>query len=95
MIFALLLMRISFITDQSPLTINLSTYLSEQNPVVVPISSTDSTYTTTLTSYLSTLYNPKISALGDTTHTTASTFDSNYLYALKLQQKTLKGGIFF
>lgn len=95
MIFALFLMRISFITDQSPQTINLNTYLSEQNPVLIPISSSDTTFTTTMTSALSTKYGSSISVSSDTTHTTDSTFDQNYLFPIKKQQKTLKGGIFF
>ena len=45
MIFAMLLMKISFITDLPAQTINVNTYLNEQNPVLIPIGSTDPSYT--------------------------------------------------
>lgn len=94
MIFAMLLMRISFIKDYPAQTINPSLYLFEQNPVIVPISSTDTTYTPTYASHLSGLHS-EISVSTDTTYSTAATFDQNYLFPIKQQQKTLKGGIFF
>lgn len=43
-IFALLLMQISFITDFSAQEINVNTYLGEQNPVLVPVASSDASF---------------------------------------------------
>jgi hypothetical protein len=94
MIFAMLLMRISFITDLQAQTINVNTYLSEQSPVVIPIASTDPTYTS-FSTYLSGIHGSDISVSRDPTNSNAGDFDQNYLFPLKKQQKTLKGGIFF
>jgi hypothetical protein len=88
-------MRISFITDYQPQAINVNTYLGEQRPVVVPIGSTDITYTPTFAGYLSGNYGSDISVSSDTTYSLAANFDQNYLLPLKLQQETLKGDIFF
>lgn len=95
MIFAMLLMRISFLTDYQAQTININTYLSEQNPVFVPIGSTDTSYTPTFAGYLSANYGSDISVSSDPTNTASANFDQNYLFPFKTQKKTLKGGIFF
>jgi len=42
-IFALLLMRISFIKDLPAQTINIGTYSSKSYPLTVPIASSDAT----------------------------------------------------
>lgn len=95
MIFAMMLMRISFITDFPAQTINVDTYLFEQNPVNVPISSSDTTYTSTFAGFLSAIYGSTLSVSSDLTDSAADTFDRNFLFPVKLQQKTLKGGIYF
>jgi hypothetical protein len=96
MIFAMLLMRISFLTDFQAQTININTYLSEQNPVFVPIGSTDTTHTPTFAKHLSDNHGSTIiSVSSDPTNTAPANFDQNYLFPFKLQKKTLKGGIFF
>jgi hypothetical protein len=40
---ALYISTISFVVDLPPQTINVNTYLSEQNPLVIPIASSDNT----------------------------------------------------
>lgn len=95
MIFAMLLMRISFLTDFPAQTINVNTYLGEQNPVLVPIGSTDTTYTPTFAGYLTGNYGSEISVPSDPTNTAPANFDQYYLFPIKTQTKTLKGGIFF
>lgn len=37
-------MQISFITDFSAQKINVNTYLGEQNPVLVPVASSDASF---------------------------------------------------
>ncbi len=94
MIFAMLLMRVSFITDLPAQTINVNTYLNEQNPVVIPIASTDTSYTNFAT-LISSTHGSNVNVSRDSTNSNAADFDQNYLFPLKRQQKTLKGGIFF
>jgi hypothetical protein len=95
MVIAMFIMRISFISDFPAQTINVNTYLGEQRPVLVPIGSTDVTYTPTLAVYLSGNYGSDISVSSDTTNNLPAIFDQSYLLPLKKQQATLKGGIFF
>lgn len=95
MIFAMLLMRISFLTSFSSQTINLSLYLDNQNPVVIPIGSDNAGYLSTLSTGISSKYGSKVSVRADSTDTTAATFDYNYLLPIQKQQSTLLGGIFF
>lgn len=85
-ILALFIMRISFVTDYQPQTINVYTYLGEQKPVIVPIASTDTTYMPTFAGYLSGNYGSDISVSSDTTNNLAANFDQNYLLPLKLQR---------
>lgn len=94
-ILSLFLLRISFITDYSSQSLNLSGYLSDQNPVVVPIGSDVTATTTTLSTNLNTKYGSLISVKADTTDTTESNFDYNFLFPIKKSQASLKGGIFF
>jgi hypothetical protein len=91
----LFLLRISFITDFNSQTINLQTYLSEQNPVVVPIGSDLGATTTTMQGILATKYGTQISVQSDSSDNAAAAFDQNYLFPLKISQSTLKAGIFF
>lgn len=88
-------MKVRFINDYFAQTINVQTYLSEQNPVVVPISSSDPTYTATFAAHLNSLHGSSLNVSSDLTHSTVPAFDFNYLFPIKQQQKTLKGGIFF
>lgn len=90
-------MRISFITDFAAQEINVNTYLGEQNPVIVPVASTDATFTFSndMKVEMEGNYPTKLSALSDTTHTVITDFDQLFLYPKKLSTKTLKGGIFF
>lgn len=80
-ILALLIMRVSFVTDLPPQTINLNTYLSQSSPLVVPISSSDPTLLTKIQNTLTSKYDALISVATDTTDSTSSTFDSGYLFS--------------
>lgn len=93
-ILALQLMRVSFITDQSAQSINLNTYLSEQNPVVLPMASDVAGRTASISSFYAAKYGSKISVRA-TTSAASSTFDYDQLFPLKQQLRTLKGGIYF
>lgn len=94
MIIALLIMRISFIVDLEPVTINLQAYLAEENPVIMPINSDSSVFTTAMKNELNTRYSSQISVLDDLTSTTASDFDRNFLFPKKIS-RSFKGGISF
>jgi ATP-binding cassette, subfamily A (ABC1), member 3 len=94
-LLALFLLRVSFVTDQGSRTLTLSTYLSEQNPVLVPIGSDSSAFATSMQAALSTKYGSNIQVSVDSTDTTAGTFDYNFLFPKKLAQSFFKGGIFF
>ena len=95
MIIALFIMRISFIVDFAPTTIALNTYLAEESPVVMPISSNDPTFTATIKTELNTRYGASISVLDDLTASqTAANFDKDFLLPKKIS-RTLKGGIYF
>lgn len=61
----------------------------------MPINSATTTFTNAIATNLNTKYTSKISVSSDLTNSIEADFDKNYLYPLKLQQKTLKGGIFF
>jgi hypothetical protein len=94
-ILALVFLRISSLTNYSSQALNLSGYLSDQNPVVVPIGADNTTFVNSMQSLLTSKYGSYVSVKSDTSHTTASTFDQSYLYPIKLSQTTLKAGIFF
>ena len=95
MIIGLLIMNITFVTDQPERVINLQLFLQNQNPVVVPIGSDASAFVTSLETTLDTKYGSEIDVKPDTTDTTAATFDTNFLRPLKAQDKYLTGGVFF
>lgn len=88
-------MTISYSIDLPAQYINLSTYLSEQNPVTVPIGSDNSVLLGNLATSLTTKYGSSISLNVDSTDTTPNDFDYNYLFPRKKGQATLKGGIYF
>jgi len=88
-------MKISFVTDSSAQTMNLNLYLSEQNPVVVPVGSDAAAFASTVSSQLSARYGSLISTIADTTATTVGGFDNTTLFSKKLQMPKLKGGIYF
>jgi ATP-binding cassette, subfamily A (ABC1), member 3 len=88
-------MKISFINDLPAQYINLSTYLGEQNPLVVPVGSSNVPFLTSITNSLNTQYGSTIALNIDSTDTTSSTFDQSYLFPIKKAQSTLKGGLFF
>jgi hypothetical protein len=94
-ICALFLMKINFIKDPPAQYINLNTYLGEQNPVVVPIGSSNAALRTSVGNSLGSQYGSSISVRTDTTYVTAATFDQFYLSPIKKSQSTLKGGIFY
>lgn len=88
-------MKISYTNDLPAQYINLDTYLNEQNPVVVPISSSDATLLTNIKTALSNQYGAQISYGGTTGDASASIFDHDTLLPIKKAQKTLKGGLYF
>jgi hypothetical protein len=94
-ILALMLLQVSFITDFNSRTLNVNTYLSDQNPVVIPIGSDNSAYATNLQSALNTKYGSNVNVQVDSTNTAVGNFDQNFLHPKKLASATLKGGIFF
>jgi hypothetical protein len=73
----------------------MDTYLTQQNPVVVPIGSDNSGYVLLMNTSISSKYSSKVSVQSDTSDTTDTTFDQNFLLPKKIAQKTLLGGIFF
>lgn len=87
-------MKVSFVKDQPEQVINLSTYLKEQNPVLVPIGSSNAAILTSLKNALNTNYLTKISVKDTSAHATAADFDKLFLNPFKKAQKTLKGGIY-
>ena len=94
-ILSLFLLRISFIADYSTQSLTLTDYLSDQSPVVIPIGSDVSATATTLQTSLISKYGSNVNVYIDSTDTTASNFDYNFLFPIKKSQDSLKGGIFF
>ena len=97
-IFALLLMQISFIADSPERKLSLKTYSdfsASASPLQVPIGSGNAALLNSMESGLSTKYGSKLSLKKDTTSTSADTFDQNFLYPKKSNVKFLMGGIFF
>jgi cytoskeletal protein RodZ len=94
-ILALLLLQVSFIADFSAQTLSISTYLTDQNPVVIPIGSDNSVYANNLQSALNTKYGSNVDVQVDSTNTAVGNFDQNFLLPKKLASSKLKGGLFF
>lgn len=88
-------MKISFLTDQSAQTINLYTYLGQQNPVVLPIGSTDSTLLGNLNTNINGIYTSNILVHSDASVITVNAFDQNYLFPYKKSISNLLGGLYF
>lgn len=87
--------RANYINDSPPQSISLNTYLVEQNPVVIPIGSSNLTFLNKLKTSLKNQYGVNININADTTDTLPKNFDQQYLSPLKKTQPTLKGGIYF
>ena len=94
-ILALFLLRVSFIKDFAPRTIDVNTYLSDQNPVLIPIGSDSANFTLNMQTSISTKYGSSVSVDADTTNTVVGNFDFNFLFPKKKAITTMKGGIFF
>ena len=94
-LLSLFLLRISFVEDFSPRTLNINTYLSDQNPVLVLIGSDSAVFTGNMQTSISTKYGASVDVQADTTNTVVGTFDQQFLYPKKLSTETMKGGIFF
>ena len=80
-------MQISFITDFSAQTMNVNTYLSEQNPVLVPVGSTDAgfAFANTMKTTMETKYGrSKVSALSDINNIVIADFDKKFIFPKKL-----------
>ena len=94
-LLSLFLLRISFVEDFPARALTIDTYLSDQNPVLVPIGSDNGVLGTNLQNSLKTKYGSKVSVELDPTNTVVTNFDKDFLHPKKLAIKTLKGGIFF
>jgi hypothetical protein len=94
-LLALFLLRVSLITDYDARAITVDTYLSEQNPVLIPIGSDSSAFTTSMQTSINTKYGAKVSVDADTTNTAVGNFDLLFLFPKKLAINTMKGGVFF
>jgi len=94
-LLALFLLRINFIKDQNSKSFSLSTYLTDENPTLIPIGSDTTGFSTTMSGILSSNYGSQINVAVDSASTIPADFDKNFLFKKKLAVKTLKGGIFF
>jgi ATP-binding cassette, subfamily A (ABC1), member 3 len=91
---ALFFLKINFASNLPSQSLTVDNLLSDHNPVLLPIGSDSTSYLSSLSGTISTLYGSKVS-LQDSTYSTVSSFDQNFLYPLKLSESTLKGGVFF
>ena len=80
---SMFLLRISFITDLSPRTLTVGTYLGEQNPVVVPIGSNSQNFSDSIQSAINQGYNNSVNVLQNNT-IDVTQFDEQFLFPLKL-----------
>lgn len=94
-LLGLFLLRVSFINDFDSQPITIDNYLSDHNPVVIPVGSDNAAFASSMQTAISSKYGSKVSVVADTTNTAASSFDQYYLFPIKKSQTTLKGGIFF
>jgi ATP-binding cassette subfamily A (ABC1) protein 3 len=94
-LLGLFLLRVSFIADFGSQPITIDNYLTDHNPVVIPVGSDNSAFASSMQASISSKYGSKVSVLSDTTNTVATDFDKNFLFPIKKSQATLKGGIFF
>ena len=95
-ILALLLMRISFVTDFPSRTLTYKTYLDESDQVVVPLSwdAADEGTLSDLKTIIETNYGSDFDVQRYQQPTDID-FDSNELFELKQDDEKLKGGIYF
>ena len=97
-IFALLLMKISFLKDLPEQVLSIPTYAGSfpsAIPLQVPIGSTDVTLLSNMESKLLSKYGSQISVTKDSTNANAIAFDQNTLFPKKTSVQFLMGGIFF
>ena len=78
-ILALLLMSVSFIKDSPSRTLSLNTYASQASPLIIPIGSADQTLLGNLQTKINARYGSAITVQMDTSSTSASNFDLNFL----------------
>lgn len=88
-------MKISFVKDPPCQYVSVDAYLADQNPVTLPIGSSNAALLTSMTTELTTLYGAKVSLSSDTTNTVVADFDRLFLSPIKKAQPKLKGGLFF
>ena len=94
-ILALFLLRVSFIEDFPSRALTVNTYLTDQNPVLIPIGSDLNSFATTAQTTISTRYGNAVTVEADTTNTAVGNFDLLFLFPKKLSIATMKGGVFF
>ena len=94
-LLSLFLLRVSFIEDFGPRTLNVATYQTDQNPVLILIGSDSTAFTTNMQTSISTKYGSSVNVVADTTNTAVATFDQQFLFPRKTSIETMKGGIFF
>jgi len=97
-IFALLLMRISFIVDLPEQELTIDTYAGFSQkvlPLRVPIGSNDAALVNSIENKLTSKYGTLISVSKDSSSASAAAFDQNFLFPKKLATSFLVGGIFF
>lgn len=94
-LLALFLLRVSFVVDYNSRTLNVNTYLTDQNPVVIPVGSDNAGLRTSIQTGLNTKYSTNVDVQVDLTNSAVGTFDQNFLLPKKLTNTRLKGGLFF
>lgn len=87
-------MKISFFKDMPSLTMNLDTYLIAENPLLLPLGSSNAALLTSTAAKITAKYGSQINLSIDNTATTAINFDYNFVYPKKKSKSILKGGIF-
>lgn len=85
----------SFVTDFDARAITVNTYLSDQNPVLIPIGSDSAAHTANMQSSIATKYGASVTVDADTANTAVGNFDLLFLFPKKTAIPTLKGGVFF
>lgn len=94
-ILALLLMTVSFIRNLPAQELSYNTYAEEVNPVLVPIAaSAASSLVDAMKTEMETTYG-SILNVSAANYSGPRTFDDSVLKELKLEDETLKGGIYF
>ena len=91
---ALFLMKVSFFREMPALTMDLDTYLIAENPLSLPLGSSNAALLSTTAAKITTKYCSKIDLILDNTATTVINFDYNFVFPKKILKPILKGGIF-